>query len=516
MPAVATPTVWVFEDQLTPRASALASAPVGAPVFMVESRAYWTRVPFHKKRVAFNVASMRAFADELRAAGRAVHYFPLRPADGPYKDSVAALREHAARFGKVFWVTEPTEHHTRAWLATLGAQVGIDVRVTPNNLFLTNPRRAWYDAFDGERRVMERFYRRTRARLDLLMDGDAPAGGKWNLDHENRSPPDPLLRSPDAPRFEPDARTRTTLADVDAVFPDHPGTLADFDLPVTRADAERAFDAFARDRLPLFGRYEDAMLTTDRQLWHSKVSAPLNAGLLEPLALCQRAEAEYRAGRVPLSAAEGFVRQIVGWREYVRGAYEHLMPRLRDANARGSTQPLPAFFWTGDTDLNCLRHALRAVIDDAWCHHIQRLMVICNFAQLAGVEPRQVNDWFYALYVDSWDWVVTPNVMGMALSADGGAIATKPYACTAAYIDRMSDACAGCRYDPKRRVGAGACPFNFLFWTFVKRFRGEFARNPRVGALLAHADRIPPTEMREMMLQRKAFIELTVNGAARC
>jgi deoxyribodipyrimidine photolyase-related protein len=254
------------------------------------------------------------------------------------------------------------------------------------------------------------------------------------------------------------------------------------------------------------------MLTGEPLLNHSGVSMLLNAGLLHPMEMVKTVEKEFRAGRVPLNSAEGFIRQIIGWREYVYGIYWAFMPDYRDRNQRGSKVDLPDWFWTGKTDLNCMHQCLSGVIDHAYSHHIQRLMVICNFATLSAINPQQVNDWFYAMYIDSHDWVVTPNVVGMGMNADGGTMATKPYVSSAAYINRMSDYCKSCKYNHTIRVGENACPFNYLFWTFLHHFKDTFQKNPRMTMMLKNAEKIDADEMKQMMQQRKQFITLHVRG----
>ncbi|MFN4242581.1 MAG: cryptochrome/photolyase family protein [Tepidisphaerales bacterium] len=508
-------TVWVFEDQLTPELPSLKAAPADAPVFMVESDRQFRAWPFHKHRIAFLVSAMRHFAEELRVAGRRVAYYGFSPAG--YRDALSAVRHHVQTTGsREFLVTEPSEHHTRAWLDTLPERLGITLRYVPNTLFLTD-RDGFADwARSVKAPILETFYRRMRVEHRVLMqsDGRTPVGGTWNFDKENRKPAPRNLLVPPVPEFPPDAITREVLAEVQRRFPDHPGSVDGFSLPVTRRDAAAALDCFIRQRLPLFGDYEDAMVTGQPVLFHSFLSPMLNVGLLAPRQCIDAAVAAYDRGHAPLNAVEGFVRQILGWREYVYGIYWTFMPEYRQRNARGNTRPLPDFFWDARTDMNCLRQTLGGLLERAYTHHIQRLMVLCNFATLAGLSPQAVNDWFYAMYADAHDWVVTPNVIGMGLCADGtddaphrGTMATKPYISSAAYIDRMSDYCGGCRYDPKQRTGPDACPFNYLFWTFLHQYRALYAANPRMVMMLKNLDRIPEGEMREMLRCREQFLQ---------
>ena len=502
---MAGPTLWLFEDQLSPTLATLADHP-DAPIFMVESDVAFRFVPYHKKRLTFLIAAMRHFAADLRAAGRTVHYYPLQP-DG-YRDSLAALRHSIETTGqRSFVVVDPSEHRTRAWLDTLPAKLGIELTVVPNTLFLIKRDgfATWVNAHRPSP-TMETFYRLMRRKHRVLMDGHEPAGGRWNFDRQNRRAAAGSLLMPPPPSFPPDAITRQVMAEVDRRFTGHPGETAGFDYPVTRTDAVAVLADFVARKLPFFGDVQDAMLSDHRLLYHSQLSSLMNAGLLGPMEAIVAAEAAYRNGAAPIHAVEGFVRQILGWREWVYGLYHTYMPAYRTRNARGSTRPLPPFFWTGETDLNCLQHTIGTVLSHAYSHHIQRLMVICNFATLAGLNPQAVNDWFLAMYVDSHDWVVTPNVIGMAMNADGGTAATKPYVSSAAYIDRMSDYCGGCRYDPKQRVGPAACPFNYLYWTFVDDERAAMAANARVGGVLRHLDVIPPAELAAMHAERTRFL----------
>ncbi|QOV90345.1 cryptochrome/photolyase family protein [Humisphaera borealis] len=509
------PTLWLMEDQLSIELVRQLSPD---RVLLIESRRHYAAGEFHKHRIAFQVSAIRHFADEVRAAGFAVHHYGL--GRRPYLDSVSAIKHLVKACGdSQFVVIDPSEHHCAVWIDSLAdAQaeaLGIEIRIEPNTLFLTDREEfaAWAQPL--KRPIMEHFYRRMRTKLGVLVEADgSPVGGEWNLDKENRKPAKRGMMFPPPLAISPDAITQGALKDVERVFPNHPGTTEGFSLPVTRADAERAWDDFVKHRLPQFGDYEDAMLTGEPILNHSFVSMLLNVALLSPMKLVRDVEAAYRAGRVPLNSAEGFIRQIIGWREYVYGIYWSFMPEYRARNSRGSKLDLPDWFWTGKTEMNCLSHCISGVVERAYSHHIQRLMVICNFATLAALSPQAVNDWFYAMYVDSHDWVVTPNVVGMGMNADGGTIATKPYISSAAYINRMSDYCQGCRFDPAERTGELACPFNYLFWTFLHHFADRFKNNPRMTMMLKNAQKIEADQMRQMMQQRKTFIELHVRGKA--
>ena len=513
-------TVWLFEDQLNPRVTSLVEAPDDAAILLVESDVNFRMFPFHQKRIACLVSAMRHFANELRGAGRDVAYYPLQPRD--YRDSLSALAHHLKpRANRRLLISEPSEWHTRRWLETVPARLardfgidGVEIDWFPNRLFLVD-RQHFAKWLKGRRKpVMEHHYRQMRVDYELLMEADGkPAGGQWNFDQHNRKPAPREHHYPPVPHFEPDKITREVLKEVARRYGDHPGTLDGFGMPCDRQSAKHAFDDFVKHRLPLFGDYEDAMVTGEKSMYHSLVSPLLNAGLVEPLALCKLVEREFRKGRVPINAAEGFIRQIIGWREFVYGIYWALMPGYRQRNPRGDDRPLPDFSWDGETDLNCLRQSLSHVVEDGFSHHIQRLMVICNFATLAGLSPQAVNDWFLAMYVDSHDWVVTPNVIGMAMNSDGGVIATKPYVSSANYIHKMSDYCGGCRYDPKKRNGAGACPFNYLYWTFIDDHRDSIGKNPRTSRQLRVLENFGPEVRREMRLMRDAFVESVASSS---
>ncbi|MDB5326375.1 MAG: hypothetical protein JWM57_1944 [Phycisphaerales bacterium] len=473
---------------------------------MIESARAFGMFPYHPKRLTFLISAMRHFAAELEAAGRTVHYFHLKPAK--YRDSLSAVRDVVKKTGcSEFWIVEPSEYHTRAWLDTLPKQLGITIRYFPNTLFLTDRAefRTWARGVKSP--VMEIFYRKMRDKHGILMDGPDPEGGRWNLDKENRKPLKKAIKIPPHKSFAPDEITKEVMAEVTRRFGGNYGSVDGFDMPVTRKQAKAALKDFLDHRLPKFGDYEDAMVTGEPFLFHSFLSATINAGLLAPLKVVKAAEKRYRDGHAPLNSVEGFCRQILGWREYVYGIYWAFMPGYRERNTRHSSRALPQFFWTGDTKMNCLHQSIGSVVEHGYSHHIQRLMIICNFATLAGLTPQAVNDWFLSMYVDSHDWVVTPNVIGMAMNADGGTMATKPYVSSAAYVNRMSDYCKNCHYNHKARTGDDACPFNYLYWTFLERFRAMFKGNIRMKMILANLDKIDPDEMKQMMQERKRFIE---------
>jgi deoxyribodipyrimidine photolyase-related protein len=355
---------------------------------------------------------------------------------------------------------------------------------------------------------MEFFYREMRRATGLLMDGpDEPTGGQWNFDHDNRERLPAGVIPPKPRRFPPDAITAEVMALVAREFPDHFGTLDAFAWPVTAEDAAAALDDFIAHRLAEFGAYQDAMAEGQPTMFHALVGAALNVGILDPREACAAAERAYRAGRAPLNAVEGFIRQILGWREYVRGLYWARMPDYAETNALGATRRLPGFYWTGQTRMACLRAAIAQTRDLAYAHHIQRLMVTGNFALLAGLDPVEVNEWYMVVYADAYEWVELPNTHGMALFADGGVMASKPYAASGAYINRMSDHCRGCAFDVKAATGARACPFNYLYWDFIARHAEGLAKNPRMAMPLRTLAKMDPAKVRAMRAQASAFLD---------
>jgi len=462
-------TVWVFGDQLNRSIGVLADvSPSTHRVLLVESRAKLNGRRWHVQRAHFLIASMRRFAHELRAAGFVVDY---RVSD-TFGDG---FRSHVEQFSPTHVVaTEPNSLHARRLVSGLG------VATDRSDQFLCHHSdfAEWADTRKSLR--LEDFYRHQRTRLDYLMDGNEPAGGRWNFDAENRKPPprDGSHRWPVPPLEELDDVDRAVLADLpSSCWGETPhGTWA-----TSRAGALHRLTHFVTNVLPMFGPHEDAMLSDNWHLAHSMLSPYLNNGLLMPDEVCDAVERAYREGRVPIASAEGFIRQVIGWREYVWGLYWRWMPDYRDENALSANRDLPRAFTTpGSTRMNCVASCVQAIEQRGWAHHIQRLMVLGNLALIAGVSPRQMTDWMWESFVDGAEWVMVPNVVGMALYADGGRMSTKPYAAGGAYIDRMSDHCSGCAFDRKQRVGDAACPFTTLYWDFLLRHADRFARNPRM------------------------------------
>jgi deoxyribodipyrimidine photolyase-related protein len=471
----------VLGDQLSFDLSSLdGAAPADAVVLMMEVADETTYVRHHRKKIAYILSAMRHHAAALVQAGWHVDYVRLDDPDnaGSFTGEVArAVARHAP---DRIVVTEASEWRVAAMIDAWETLFGLPVDIRADTRFVAS--HADFETWAATRKelTMEWFYRGMRVRTGLLMDGAKPAGDRWNFDKENRKPAKADLLMPRPLSFPPDAITAEVLALVADRFADHPGSLDDFDYAVTAADASRQADAFFMHALPQFGDYEDAMLTGERFLWHSILSPYINSGLLDPLDLCRHAEAEYRAGRAPLNSVEGYVRQILGWREYMRGIYWREGPTYVDRNFLDHHRPLPAFYWTGETDMHCLAEAIGQTLATAHAHHIQRLMVTGNFALLIGADPKAVHEWYLEVYVDAYEWVELPNTLGMSQFGDGGLLGSKPYISSGAYIDRMSDYCRHCRYDVKQRTGPDACPFNALYWDFLARHRDKLGENRRL------------------------------------
>jgi len=364
--------------------------------------------------------------------------------------------------------------------------------------------RAW--ASGRKQLRMEYFYRDMRRKTGLLMDGDKPEGGRWNFDADNRKPAADDLFLPSPLRVPPDETTQQVLDMVQAELPDRYGDLAPFFFAVTRGQALKALDHFIETALADFGTYQDAMLAGQPFLYHSLLSLYINTGLLDPLEVCARVETAYRLGTVPINSAEGFIRQIIGWREYVRGIYWLKMPGYLAENFFGANRPLPSFYWTAETDMACMRAALGQTKEHAYAHHIQRLMVTGNFALLAGVDPSQVHEWYLAVYVDAFEWVELPNTLGMSQFADGGLLGSKPYVSGGNYINKMSDYCSGCRYSVTKKTGDGACPFNSLYWHFLNRNADKLADNPRLGPIYRTWGRMSADKRDDYLRTAEAFL----------
>lgn len=471
----------VLGDQLSDSLSSLRDIDTGRDVVMMaEVMDEATYVRHHKQKLVLVFSAMRQFAAGLRQRGIEVRYAKI--GDPNAARSIAGELLRALDLGDYdrIVITEPGEWRLAESFEALKTAAPVPVEIRPDTRFICS-RAAFESWAEGKRELrMEYFYRQMRRQTGLLMEDGEPVGGQWNYDAENRKRPAKGARPPSPMPVPPNSETRAVIAEVGERFADNFGTLDQFGFPTNAGEAEAVLAHFLSTLLPSFGDYQDFMSAGDPFLWHAHISAAVNIGLLDPLDICRRAEVEYRAGRAPLNAVEGFIRQIVGWREYVRGIYWLMGPDYGRINVLGADRALPWFYWTGETKMACVRDVVGVTRDQAYAHHIQRLMVTGNLAMLLGVHPDAINDWYMVVYADAFEWVELPNTHGMATFADGGRMASKPYAASGAYINRMSNYCGRCAYDVKKRLGADACPFNALYWGFLIRNRDKLAGNVRM------------------------------------
>lgn len=508
----------VLGDQISDNLSALRDLDIARDtVLFAEVRDETSYVKHHKQKIALVFAAMRGFAARLRARGVRVRYVGIEQAGNSHSitgELARATREE--QFQRVV-LTEAGEWRLREAFEVFAARSPVPLEIREDDRFVCSHQTFARWAASRQELRMELFYREMRKRTGLLMDGTKPEGGRWNFDRENRKRL-PKQANPPPHRFSPpNATARGAMADVARLFPDHFGSLDAFAYPTTPDEAEQIVGHFLGDLLPSFGDYQDAMASGEPFLWHSVISAAMNIGLIDPLDVCRRAEAEYRSGRAPLNAVEGFIRQIIGWREFVRGVYWLKMPDYARRNVLDADRRLPWFYWSGDTEMACVRDVVRSAEQYAYAHHIQRLMVTGQLAMLLGVAPAEINDWYMVVFADAFEWVELPNTHGMATFADGGIVGTKPYAASGAYINRMSDYCGGCRYDVKQRIGDDACPFNALYWDFLARNEGILRGNVRLAMPYRNLARMGANDRAEISRQaarwRKMFGAAPVDSA---
>jgi deoxyribodipyrimidine photolyase-related protein len=450
---------------------------------------------------------MRHFAKTLKDNGYHIHYTKLDDPEnaGSFKKEVA--RKLKQENFKRLVVTSPSEYRVLKDMQSWQEEFNITVEIRPDDRFLCTP-----DAFSqwasGRKQLrMEYFYREMRKKYNILMEKDAPIGGQWNFDAENRKPPKQGLDIPKPYEGEVDQITQEVLTLVAERFQTHFGDIKPFYFAVTREQALQVLQKFIDQRLANFGDYQDAMIEGEPWMYHSHISFYLNCGLLSPLECVEAAEQAYHQKDAPLNAVEGFIRQVIGWREYIRGIYWLKMPQYAEENFFKANKNLPDFYWTADTEMNCLRQCVQETKENAYAHHIQRLMVLGNFALLAGVQPAQVNAWFLIVYADAYEWVELPNVSGMILFADGGYLASKPYAAGGSYINKMSDYCKNCRYKVAQKNGPDACPFNYLYWDFLARNRDQLKSNHRVGMMYRTYDRMDDSKKQAIRDDSETFLK---------
>ena len=496
--------VLVLGDQLTPALSALREGEkAGDTVVMAEVMDEASYVRHHPKKIAFVFSAMRKFAAELEADGWRVLYTRLDDPENSQNIGGELLRRAEQTGAGEVIATEPGEWRLIHALDKLP----LPVRQLRDDRFLCS--HAEFERWAEGRKVlrMEYFYREMRRKTGLLMEDGAPAGGQWNFDHENRKPAPDEIGTSGPMRFTPDDTVEGVLALVETRFGSNFGRARPFWFATDRPQARRALAHFIADALPRFGDYQDAMLSDHRFLYHSVLSLYINAGLLDPLEVCHAAETAWKAGDAPLNAVEGFIRQIIGWREYMRGIYFREGPGYTRRNALNHRRRLPGFYWDADTSMACVRAAVEATRDEAYAHQIQRLMVTGNFALLAGVDPFEVHEWYLAVYADAYEWVEAPNVIGMSQFADGGIVGSKPYVSSGSYIDRMSDHCKSCAYRVKDKTGPRACPFNLLYWHFLTRHRTRFEKNPRMAQMYRTWDRMDAARRETVLSEADAVLD---------
>ena len=496
--------VVVLGDQLNLDASALADFdPAQDAIWMAEVMEESTHVTSSKQRSTLFLSAMRHFAETLKAQNWPLHYSRLD--DAHNAGSLANELDKAIQtlHPQQLVMTAPGEWRVLQSLRGIAKKHKLPLEVRDDTHFFSTVREFAEHAKGRKQLRQEFFYRELRQKTGILMDGKKPIGDQWNFDEDNRGSfgkAGPGILPPPT-RFEPDAITLDVMQLVNDKMAKHPGNLHSFGWPVTRIQALEALNSFIQHRLPSFGLYQDAMWEGEVWLYHSHIASALNLKLLNPREVVSAAEKAYQDGHVPLPAAEGFIRQILGWREYVRGIYWTQMPEYLERNQMQAHAPLPAFYWTGNTDMACLRDAITQTLNHGYAHHIQRLMVTGLYALLLGVDPKEVHAWYLGVYVDAVEWVELPNTLGMSQFADGGVMASKPYVASGKYIDRMSNHCKGCRFNPALATGDTACPFTTLYWDYLNRHVDVLAKNPRMLMQLKNLNRLSPEAREEIASQ---------------
>jgi deoxyribodipyrimidine photolyase-related protein len=496
LPTTVRNLVIVLGDQLDEQSSALQGFDATQDVvWMAEVAEESTHVWSAKQRIAVFLSAMRHFAETLGARGTPLIYTRM-DAPGNVGTLPAELGKAISQLQPAALVlTAPGDWRVLQGLRAVAKQHALALDLRDDTHFFSTVREFAAHAEGRKQLRLEYWYRALRQQHGILMEGKAPVGGQWNFDADNREAFGKAgpQNVPAPTRFAPDALTQEVVALVNTRFADHPGSLDSFGWPVTRAQALLALQAFIEQRLPLFGQFEDAMWAGEAWLYHSHLSCALNLKLLNPREVVQAAEAAYRTGHAPLAAVEGFIRQILGWREFVRGIYWTQMPDYLERNALDAQAALPPWYWTGQTDMACLKDAITQTLEHGYAHHIQRLMVTGLYALLLGVKPQAVHAWYLSVYVDAVEWVELPNTLGMGQFGDGGLMASKPYVASGKYIQRMSNHCKGCQYDPAQSTGPTACPFTTLYWDFLMRHENLLKKNPRMAMQLKNLARLDAT-----------------------
>ena len=500
--------ILILGDQLSENIAALKACNQEQDlVLMCEVINECTTPKHHQKKIVYILSAMRHFASQLKNSGYNVEYVKLDD-----KDNSGSFASEITRISKKYQitnikVTDPGEYRV---LTDLKEIKDINLEVLEDNRFLCSKDEFKKFASTKNKLIMESFYRYMRLKHKILVEGDKPVGGKWNFDSENRKPPKSDMNLPKIAAIKPDEVTQDVIKLVQDKFSDHFGDIEPFNLAVTRSQAFEALDDFIDNRLENFGHFQDAMVEGEDYLYHSNLGLYLNNGLLDPLEVIKKVEQKYHDANIELNSVEGFIRQILGWREFVRGIYWLNMPKYKELNFLSAKNKLPKFYWDGKTDMNCIKECVRNTKQNAYAHHIQRLMVLGNFALIAEIDPKEVNEWYLLVYYDAYEWVEMPNVSGMVLFADGGILATKPYAASGSYINKMSNYCKNCSYDVKLKEGEGACPFNYLYWNFLMNNKDKFENNHRMRMIYKVLEKFTPDKISQIKSDSEKFLN-TIN-----
>ena len=486
--------IWILGTQLSLENAALKSCEAEkeqTPIIMIESQNYAAQRRYHQQKLVLVWSAMRHFAATLQAEGWNITYEIATDFITPLQTWIETHQVTELR------VMDPNDRAFSNFIQQLN--LGCEISILPDNHFLWSKEDFQNWANNRKRILMEDFYREGRKRFNVLVEGKKPVGGNWNFDQDNRKPPKKNLAPPDPISFTPDAMTQAVIEEVKALSFQTYGEVDHFNWGVTREEAKQVLANFIERDLPNFGTYQDAMITGEKTMWHSLLSPYLNLGLLHPWEVISAVENAYYEHNLPLNSVEGLIRQILGWREFLHGIYHWVAEDYGDGNWLDHHQPLPDFFWdSSQTEMNCLKQVLQQVEETGYAHHIQRLMILSNFALIVGISPQALKEWFHAVFIDAYDWVMETNVIGMGQFADGGVFASKPYASSANYVNKMSDYCGNCTYNPRQRSRGSACPFNFFYWDFIARQRDRLQSLGRMNLVLANLRKIDPDELAQM------------------
>ena len=493
--------IWILGTQLSLENAALKSCEAEkeqTPIIMIESQNYAAQQRYHQQKLVLVWSAMRHFAATLQAEGWNITYEIATDFITPLQTWIETHQVTELR------VMDPNDRAFSNFIQQL--DLGCEISILSDNHFLWSKEDFQNWANNRKRILMEDFYREGRKRFNVLVEGKKPVGGNWNFDQDNRKPPKKNLAPPDPISFTPDAMTQAVIEEVKALSFQTYGEVDHFNWGVTREEAKQVLANFIERDLPNFGTYQDAMVTGEKTMWHSLLSPYLNLGLLHPWEVISAVENAYYEHNLPLNSVEGLIRQILGWREFLHGIYHWVAEDYGDGNWLDHHQPLPDFFWdSSQTEMNCLKQVLQQVEETGYAHHIQRLMILSNFALIVGISPQALKEWFHAVFIDAYDWVMETNVIGMGQFADGGVFASKPYASSANYVNKMSDYCENCTYNPRQRSRGSACPFNFFYWDFIARQRDRLQSLGRMNLVLANLRKIDPDELAQIQTLAEAW-----------